>query len=120
MNNKPTLIFVYNADTGLFNTLTDMAHKALSPSTYACNLCRITYSNFGMRKEWEEFVKSLDRKIEFIHRNELEEQYGIADVKLPAIFEMTDQGVTEWINADALNSCQSMDDLKQLVTSRLS
>ena len=29
------LIFVYNADSGLFSSLTDFAHKSISPST--CN-----------------------------------------------------------------------------------
>ncbi|MCF7977351.1 hypothetical protein U5801_08255 [Lamprobacter modestohalophilus] len=40
---RDELIFVYNADTGLFNQLADAAHKAFSADTYACNLCRVTY-----------------------------------------------------------------------------
>lgn len=32
---RPTLIFVYNADSGLFNTVTDIAHKVLSPGPVA-------------------------------------------------------------------------------------
>jgi len=27
------LVFVYNADSGMFNTLTDIAHKVFSPKT---------------------------------------------------------------------------------------
>ncbi len=44
------LVFVYNADSGLFNTVTGMAHKIFSPGTYECNLCALTYSTFGMRE----------------------------------------------------------------------
>jgi len=29
------LLFVYNADSGLFNSVADAAHKILAPSTYS-------------------------------------------------------------------------------------
>ena len=29
VDSKPTLLFVYNADTGLFNVVTDYAHLSL-------------------------------------------------------------------------------------------
>jgi len=45
------LIFVYNAESGTMNSAIDFAHKMLSPETYECNLCRITYGNFAMKKE---------------------------------------------------------------------
>ena len=36
MNDREyTLLFVYNADSGLFNTMADIGHKLLSPETYA-------------------------------------------------------------------------------------
>ncbi|MGI8952546.1 MAG: hypothetical protein ACR2FN_13295 [Chitinophagaceae bacterium] len=50
-----TLIFVYNADADLFSTLTDFAHKILSPSTYQCKLCALTYGNISMKQEWKFF-----------------------------------------------------------------
>jgi hypothetical protein len=37
------LLFVYNADAGLVTGLLDTLHKVLSPSTYSCSLCAITY-----------------------------------------------------------------------------
>ncbi|NJM95354.1 MAG: GTPase, partial [Acaryochloridaceae cyanobacterium CSU_5_19] len=40
------LIFVYNANSGGINTALDIAHKLLSPSTYRCNLCRLTHDTF--------------------------------------------------------------------------
>ncbi|MBC7930780.1 MAG: hypothetical protein H7Z38_09495, partial [Rubrivivax sp.] len=61
-NGQPNhaLVFVYNADSGLFNALTDIAHKAFSPATYQCNLCALTHSTFGMRKGWKRFLETLD------------------------------------------------------------
>jgi len=37
------LIFVYNANGGLVNSWLDTAHKIVSPSTYSCSLCAITF-----------------------------------------------------------------------------
>jgi len=51
------LIFVYNADSGLLNAMKDWAHKIVSPETYPCSLCALTYDNLGMRRPWREFIK---------------------------------------------------------------
>ena len=37
------LIFIYNAKSGFINELVDIPHKIISPETYDCNLCAITY-----------------------------------------------------------------------------
>lgn len=38
-----TLIFVYNAKSGLISAFGDMVHKIVSPATYPCSLCALTY-----------------------------------------------------------------------------
>jgi hypothetical protein len=114
-----TLIFVYNADSGLFNTLTDIAHKTFAPETYSCNLCAITYGTFGMRAEWKQFLESLACELKFLHRNELAEQYGIDDTVLPAIFSTQTETPELWITAPEINACGSIDELKQLIVARL-
>jgi hypothetical protein len=48
------LLFVYNADGGLLPGLKDMFHKILSPGTYPCSLCAVTYGATAMRPEWKE------------------------------------------------------------------
>lgn len=117
---KPTLVFVYNADSGLFNALTDMAHKMFSPETYECNLCAITYGNFTMRKEWKEFIKNLNANIEFLHRDEATKQYGIKDVSFPTIFKKTNENKLEnFITTDEINACHKIEKLKKLIMDRL-
>ncbi len=116
---KPRLVFVYNADSGLFNTLTDIAHKTLSPETYACNLCAITHSHFGMRKEWKAFLRELDAPCEFLHRDELEKTYGIRDVPLPAIFKRHNEKLETWIDAESINACYSIEELEKLIKEKL-
>jgi hypothetical protein len=116
---KPTLIFVYNADSGFVNTLLDIGHKIVSPQTYACNLCAITHSTFSMRDEWKNFVAGLGVLIEFLHRDELEKQYGMRDVGLPAVFRKTDDILETWISREEINNCRSLEDLERLIRARL-
>ncbi|HEX8178045.1 MAG TPA: hypothetical protein VF525_00740 [Pyrinomonadaceae bacterium] len=115
---KPTLVFVYNADGGIFNTFTDVAHKIFSPQTYPCNLCALTHTLTGMRKEWRQFLDSLDRSLEFLHANELSARYGVANVPLPAIFKKDGEGVELLVGADSINKCRTMADLKNLILNR--
>ncbi|HZG53291.1 MAG TPA: hypothetical protein VEZ40_14265 [Pyrinomonadaceae bacterium] len=116
---KPTLVFVYNADGGLFNTLSDVAHKILSPETYACNLCALTHTAFGMRREWKEFLESLDARTEFLHADELRARHGVAGLALPAILRRRGATLEEFVDAAAINSCRTLDELKRVITDRL-
>jgi hypothetical protein len=109
------LVFVYNARAGLFNALADAAHKIFAPRTYQCNLCALTHSAVGMRREWREFLEGLDAPLEFLHSDELEERYGVAGVSLPAIFERVDSDLKVLAGADSINACKTMDDLKRLL-----
>ncbi len=114
-----TIVFVYNADSGVFNTLTDIAHKIFSPQTYECNLCAITYGNFSMRAEWKEFLDSLNTEFEFFHRDELAAQYGLTDAALPAVFRKENGTLVPWIGPEQINACRDVEELKQLIRSRL-
>ncbi|HEX9918308.1 MAG TPA: hypothetical protein VGA87_04020 [Pyrinomonadaceae bacterium] len=116
---KPVLIFVYNAESGLFNTLGDVAHKIFSPDTYACNLCALTHTAFGMRHEWREFLESLDARLEFLHADELPARYGVRGLPLPAILRRRGGSLEELLDAAAINSCATLDELKRAITSRL-
>jgi hypothetical protein len=114
------IIFVYNADSGLFNGVKDLIHKNISPATYPCSLCAVTYGNLGMRHEWRQFVRSLNRIVEFLHRDELADQYGIQDIPLPAAFKKgMDRAPELWLTSELINSCKSLDDLQELVLKKL-
>ena len=116
---RPTLVFVYNADSGFTNTLLDIGHKIVSPQTYSCNLCAITHSTFSMRGEWKRFVDELGLPVEFLHRDELVERYGMSGVALPAVFLKTGGKLREWIGRNEIDRCRSLDDLQHLVKTRL-
>ena len=112
---SPTLVFVYNADSGFFNSLAGAAHKIFSPQTYQCNLCALTHSALGMRREWRRFLDGLGSPLEFLHADELKARYGVADVPLPAIFKRDGENLELLAGADAINACTAMDDLKRLI-----
>ncbi len=111
----PALVFVYNAESGVFNTLADAAHKIFSPRTYACNLCALTYGAVSMRGEWREFLDGLGRPLEFLHADELAARYGLKGVPLPAVFTKDGGGLRVLAGADAVNACLTLDDLKRLI-----
>lgn len=117
---KSALLFVYNADSGIFNTLSDIAHKMLSPDTYECNLCAITHSYFSMRSTWADFLETLDTKLEFLHRDELIKQYGKQDARLPAIFFIDENKKLELaVDSDTINQCKTIEDLQTAIHNSL-
>jgi hypothetical protein len=116
---QPTLVFVYNADSGLFNTLTDIAHKVFAPETYSCNLCAITYGAFSIRAEWKDYLESLAATFVFLHRDELAEQYPGTEDELPAVFRKGDNRLISWISASEINGCGSIAELKHLISTKL-
>ena len=70
------LIFVYNADSGLVNTVKDIGHKLFSPQTYDCLLCSLTHGTFRENPEWKRFREKSRSEMLFLHRDEFESSYG--------------------------------------------
>ena len=111
MPNK-TLLFVYNADSGLFNTVADIAHKITSPDTYACDLCSLTHGYFTINKQWQQFLDSTDDEFVFLHRDEFRKQYPDVATPLPAIFIDTDEGLQALVSKAELGR---LEDVQQLI-----
>ena len=112
------LVFVYNADSGVFNTLTDIAHKIMSPRTYECNLCNLTHGYFKARDEWLGFLRGLDVEIEFLHRDEFVKKYH-TEADYPAVFIKENNDLKLWINKDKINSLSSTEELMKVIRAEL-
>jgi len=105
------LIFIYNAKSGAINSLFDFSHKLVSPSTYSCSLCSITYGNFGMKKEWKVFLANFDGKVTFLYKNQLQ-KIKYTPKKLPCILLKSNQeNLQEIISAAELNSFSTLSEL---------
>jgi len=70
------LIFVYNADSGLINTVKDIGHKLFNPATYDCFLCSLTHGTFKEHPEWRAYRQHAACEMVFLHRDEFEERFG--------------------------------------------
>ena len=70
------LIFVYNADSGPISGLFDIGHKIISPASYSCGLCQLTFDTFTEKQAWRAFRESSSFEMEFLHRDEFEKIYS--------------------------------------------
>lgn len=103
------LIFVYNADSGLLNTLLDIGHKVLKPETYACKLCSLTYGNFTENRKWKDFRENSANEMEFLHKDEFREKYG-QEYPCPVIL-FHSETLEVALSKEDLEDFQSLDEL---------
>ncbi|NPE29875.1 hypothetical protein HNV12_18325 [Methanococcoides sp. SA1] len=114
-----TLIFVYNADSGLINEMKDYVHKIISPSTYECNLCAITYGNTGIKNKWSSFVANLGIPVKFLHKDEFHEKYSEKGFSFPCAYLEDYNKLDHFISSDEINNCNTLDELMSLVTKKV-
>ena len=103
------LVFVYNADSGFINTLIDIGHKAISPQTYECNLCGLTFGLVSEHKQWKKFREESNTEMEFLHRDEFEQKYA-QKFEYPLILK-EDKDLSVVISQAELNQIKTLDDL---------
>jgi hypothetical protein len=117
---SPTLIFVYNADGGLLNALGDMVHKIVSPGTYPCSLCALTYGAFAKRPAWRAFLARLRLPTLFLYRDEFRAELDTRDLALPAIL-VGAAGLEPrvLVSAAELNALTDLAQLTALIETRL-
>ena len=119
MSDKKKVLFVYNANSGLANTVKDFWKKILRPSSYECNLCMQTFSVFGMKKDWKKFVQNLEIETEFLHKNEFEEQFAIKDAKYPSAYIQNDGNLALFITQEEMNNVKSLEEMETLVSDKV-
>lgn len=115
---KEQLLFVYNANSDLFSSVADFAHKILSPSTYLCQLCALTYGNFSIKQQWKSFIENLGMSAAFLHKDEFQKQYPLQPA-LPAVFIEINGKIQEIISSKEINACRTLEDLKFLITEKI-
>ena len=113
------LVFVYNAEAGLLRGILDSIHKVASPSTYACDLCAITYGLTSMNPKWRTWLKDLDIPSEFFHRADFRKAWPDARIALPAILLEDGHRLTPVIGAEAFAKIKDVDQLISVLEGRL-
>ncbi len=105
------ILFVYKADSGLFNTMADIGHKIFSPDTYQCDLCQLTHGYFSERTEWREFIGKQKIECRFLHRDEFFRVFPERSDTLPAVFIQQEDRLDVCIGAERLHQYDSLDKL---------
>ena len=112
------LIFIYNAKSGLVNEFLDFAHKIVSPSTYNCNLCALSYGNFSMNKKWSDYISSLPVKSTFTYKDKVS-KYGYDNIKLPSIIYQDKSKSKVIVSSVEINKLKKIDQLINILSDRL-
>ncbi len=102
------LVFIYNAKSGGLNAILDYVHKIVSPETYDCNLCKLTYDNFGQIKKWNDFLNSYNISADYYYRDHLIQIGMNPGIDLPAVF-LNDRSLL--LGAREINSFKTLDEL---------
>jgi hypothetical protein len=115
MSDQPQLLFVYNADSGLFNTVADIAHKIFAPQTYACDLCALTHGYFTERDAWRGFIEALGVPCEFLHRDQTQALPELAGQAFPAVFRRGADGWQPCLGPADIAACADLAALQQRI-----
>ncbi|MFM9936226.1 MAG: hypothetical protein ACKVOL_08510 [Novosphingobium sp.] len=109
------LIFIYNADGGLVQMVLDSLHKTLSPSTYPCSLCAITYGSLRMDPKWRKWLQALSIPAVFQHKDDTPHKH----ITLPAVLRERGGEIEILIDAPTLDNLESLDALIAMMEARL-
>lgn len=114
------LVIVYNANAGLLAGVMDSVHKLVSPSTYPCQLCAVTYGLTSMRAQWRAFLGTLGLEARFHHRPDFRAAFPqAAHWPLPLIAVEADGVLTELVSAADLAAIPDVSALIRVVQARL-
>jgi hypothetical protein len=116
------LVFVYNADSGLLNTVRDIWVRVARPADYDCALCSLTYGARGMDRRWRRFTRSLGLPVTFLHRDEFREEFAtspLRDVELPAAVVDDRGALVQVVPAGQMRAAADLDRLMDAVTEGL-
>ena len=114
------LLFVYNANAGLIAGVIDSVHKTLSPATYPCSLCAVTYGAMSMRPEWRRWLQAQPWTAVFHHRPDFRAAWPeFADLALPAILRRDAAQLTLLIGAEEMQRLTDIPALIAAIETRL-
>jgi S-adenosylmethionine synthetase len=113
------LIFVYNADSEAGSLIKDYFHKTFKPSTYPCNLAKVTHGIFGVKRSWKEFIESISISTRFLYKNEFNKKFDITGAELPCIYLRQNKDIKLFINNEIINNVDTVEELKDYIIQTL-
>ena len=92
----------------------------MSPATYPCSLCGISYGAFGMDRRWRDWLAAQPLPAVFFHRPDFRAAYPAhAATPLPLIARDDDGVLTVLLDAAALATLTTVEALIAALAARL-
>jgi len=114
------LVLVYNANAGIAAALFDTLHKYVSPATYQCSLCAVTYGPLAMHARWRDYLRALPYPVQFYHRPDFRAAFpDTAAIELPLIACERNGSIVPLLNAAELRALTRLDDLMAALDQRI-
>jgi len=115
---EKTILFLYNAEDDFPSIVEDFIHKSISPNTYPCQLCKLTYGTFYKKKQWREFLSNLNYSYKFVYRNN-DVNINYHGNQYPIILFGNLENNEVLVSTDELNACQTVEDLIEIIINKL-
>lgn len=112
------LFFVYNAKMGFAHMLMDGLHKVIQPSTYACDLCAITYHAAGKRKDWKNFLQNINIPTRFYYANTLPVEFD-EDFDYPVVLRYENSSVSLILDKQDFAALNDLDEFIVLLIEKV-
>jgi hypothetical protein len=120
MTDTITLLFVYNIDSGILQSIHDYSTmKGAGSGSDSCPLGAITHSPVGMKKEWKRFLKELPHPSRSLDRNEFTREFGQRPISFPIVLLKKGTELSILISTEELKACREPGDLIHLVKGRI-
>ena len=114
------LIFIYNASDDALSVSFDFIHKIVSPDTYQCSLCKVTYGNVSMHNEWKEYIEILPYEIDFLYKNNYNQFHPNLFVdEFPIAYKYDGKSYQEFISKKEFDLCENLDDLIKIMNQKI-
>lgn len=118
----------------------DSAHKIVSPDTYDCKLCELTFGVFNENELWSRFRESVSQnhpnlQLEFLHKDEFAKQYWskwLPKYDFPTVLSVSDveqdyndgfgtnSGLDIFMSTTDMNAMETVQQLMEMIEKRLS
>ena len=114
-----SIIFIYNAKSGIINGLADVLHRTFSPSTYPCKLCDISYGPLRMKPEWKKFLDETGYEYSFFLSDQFKKKYGFLIPSLPSIYMKQGREWKVLMDKKDFEPIQSIEQLIQVLDEKI-
>lgn len=117
-----SLVFIWNADAGMFNAVRDSLHKWISPETYSCRLCQLTHGLSSAHRAWRNFLKEFERPAYFYYRDTFKKT-GIAvpfPISYPLILELHQGQWRAFLTSGDLEEITTLEALIECMKTKIS